>query len=383
MKRINTPTSSNGRFVDGNKITGRSATQFNAEWCNQIQEEICNLIKALTGAEPTGQSEEELKSAFMTHVAALGLKSIELYKTASGSNVLRKFLADGDGFDISVEGEGASDNSHVHFGRTGFYYEKSSSEPTRSYKVEVDSESVKVTDANHGGTFTAELKGGVVRVKRGNNGSEMDYEKVTTPLAKADSIEGTSAGTGSAGAKEVVVKSGLHIKNDDGGSHYLRVEGASTFEGTVEHKYDVHLTCHGSQQGEVDANLAVDGKTTSKILQVGLDANKALEADYTGVKIHKTCTFNSGINIGGIVIDCSAETGAVLVNNVIADAGITELRRVVVLYCVSGQTVTKGTGTNAKSITLTDNVALPFYISGTELQPWPVPMFIANWTRLR
>ena len=251
---------------------------------------------------------------------------------------------------------------------------------TRTYEVQVGTDGYSVSDANPSGTFTAEMKGGIVRAKRGNDGSAMDYEKVTTPLVKADSIEGTSTGTGSAGAKEVVVKSGLHIKNDDGGSHYLRVEGASTFEGSVEHKYDVHLTCHGSQTSEVDANLAVDGKTTSKILQVGLDANKALEADSTGVKIHKTCTFNAGINIGGIVIDCSAETGAVLVNNVIADAGITELGRVVVLYCVSGQTVTKGTGTNAKSITLTDNVALPFYISGTALQPWPIPMFIADWT---
>lgn len=181
MKRINTPTSSNGRFVDGNKALGTYATQFSAEWCNMVQEEICNLIKALTGAEPTGQSEEELKSAFMTYVAALGLKSIELHKTASGSNVLRKFFADGDGFDISIEGEGASDNSHAHFSRTGFYYEKSSNEPTRSYKVEVDSESVKVTDTNPGGTFTAEIKGGVIHIKRGNDGVEVAYDKVNTP----------------------------------------------------------------------------------------------------------------------------------------------------------------------------------------------------------
>lgn len=181
MKRINTPTAENGRFVDGNRAIGKSATQFSAEWCNMVQEEICNLIKALTGAEPTGRSEKELMNAFMSYVAALGLKSIELHKTASGSNVLRKFFADGDGFDIFVEGEGASDNSRVHFSRTGFYYEKSSSEPTRSYKVEVDSESVKVIDTNPNGTFTAEIKGGVIRIKRGNNGTEISYDKINVP----------------------------------------------------------------------------------------------------------------------------------------------------------------------------------------------------------
>lgn len=39
MKRIDTPTAVSGRFVDGNKTTGRKATQFSAEWCNHIAKE--------------------------------------------------------------------------------------------------------------------------------------------------------------------------------------------------------------------------------------------------------------------------------------------------------------------------------------------------------
>lgn len=57
MKRINTPTASSGKFVDGNPSIGRKATQFNAEWCNNVQEELCNAIHALTGADPTGAAE--------------------------------------------------------------------------------------------------------------------------------------------------------------------------------------------------------------------------------------------------------------------------------------------------------------------------------------
>lgn len=57
MKRINTPTASSGKFVDGNPSIGRKATQLSAEWCNNVQEELCNAIHALTGADPTGAAE--------------------------------------------------------------------------------------------------------------------------------------------------------------------------------------------------------------------------------------------------------------------------------------------------------------------------------------
>ena len=58
MKRISTSTAVDGRFVDGNKSIGRRATQFCAEWCNQIQEELANLLE-LNGVSLDG-SERQL-----------------------------------------------------------------------------------------------------------------------------------------------------------------------------------------------------------------------------------------------------------------------------------------------------------------------------------
>ena len=62
MKRISTATAVRNRFVDGNKSTGRKATQFSAEWCNQIQEEIAGLLEA--NGIALGSSENQLAELF-------------------------------------------------------------------------------------------------------------------------------------------------------------------------------------------------------------------------------------------------------------------------------------------------------------------------------
>lgn len=62
MKRISTSTAIQNRFVDGNKSTGRKATQFSAEWCNQIQEELANLLE-LNGIT-LGASEHQIFDLF-------------------------------------------------------------------------------------------------------------------------------------------------------------------------------------------------------------------------------------------------------------------------------------------------------------------------------
>lgn len=62
MKRISTATAVQNRFVDGNKSTGRKATQFSAEWCNQIQEEIAGLLEA--NGIALGSSENQLAELF-------------------------------------------------------------------------------------------------------------------------------------------------------------------------------------------------------------------------------------------------------------------------------------------------------------------------------
>ncbi|WP_405343528.1 hypothetical protein [Fibrobacter sp.] len=63
MKRISTPTAVNNMFVDGNRTLGRKATQFSSEWCNQVQEELCNAIESITGSPVTGMSDHELADA--------------------------------------------------------------------------------------------------------------------------------------------------------------------------------------------------------------------------------------------------------------------------------------------------------------------------------
>ena len=73
MKRSDTSTAVEGRFVGGNKATGRKATQFSAEWCNQIQEELCNFLAALGVSTPSGLSENEIADAF------LALKKLALH----------------------------------------------------------------------------------------------------------------------------------------------------------------------------------------------------------------------------------------------------------------------------------------------------------------
>lgn len=68
MKKIATPTAVNGEFVNGNRETGRKATQFSAEWCNDIQNEIWNLICGLKGSDPTGESQDEVLKAVNRHI---------------------------------------------------------------------------------------------------------------------------------------------------------------------------------------------------------------------------------------------------------------------------------------------------------------------------
>ena len=86
MKRIDTETAYEGRFVDGNRLSGRKATRFNATWCNQVQEELCNLIKALTGQEPTGTAENEAGTA-LDSLLFSGNGEIKEHKITVGSSV--------------------------------------------------------------------------------------------------------------------------------------------------------------------------------------------------------------------------------------------------------------------------------------------------------
>lgn len=80
MKRINTPTATQDRkFRDGNRTTGLKATQFSAEWCNDVQEELCNIIETLSGHGPTGESQFEAAMAILRRSVKIHAKSSSNY----------------------------------------------------------------------------------------------------------------------------------------------------------------------------------------------------------------------------------------------------------------------------------------------------------------
>ena len=100
MKRISTATAVQNRFVDGNKSTGQKATQFSAEWCNQIQEEIAGLLES--NGVTLGDSENQLVALF-SKVFTSGFDSVHMSKDDS--------TMDADGKDlkymVTVQGQGA------------------------------------------------------------------------------------------------------------------------------------------------------------------------------------------------------------------------------------------------------------------------------------
>lgn len=84
MKRISTATAVQNRFVDGNKSTGQKATQFSAEWCNQIQEEIAGLLEG--NGITLGGSENQLFGLF-SKIFSVGFGAIEMKKSGEFESI--------------------------------------------------------------------------------------------------------------------------------------------------------------------------------------------------------------------------------------------------------------------------------------------------------
>lgn len=97
MERINTPTATQDRkFRDGNKTDGIKATQFSSKWCNDVQEELCNIIEILSGHGPTGESQFEAAMAILR-------RSVKIYaKSSSNYALLKNDFADGS-FPVIVD----------------------------------------------------------------------------------------------------------------------------------------------------------------------------------------------------------------------------------------------------------------------------------------
>lgn len=65
MKRIDTSTSVDNMFVDGNPTQGQKGTQVSAKFLNDVQEEISHVIEG-SGASLDGSKQDQLLTAIKT-----------------------------------------------------------------------------------------------------------------------------------------------------------------------------------------------------------------------------------------------------------------------------------------------------------------------------
>lgn len=167
MKRISTSTAVQNKFVDGNKATGQKATQFNAEWCNQVQEEICNLLEA--AGVTVGGNDHQLKDLLtVLFVLDLKLKSMMCKKTITGGQ--STVTSDGETISIGASGNGITDDSAAELSRLLLKLFKTSS--SNSLQSEVSPEHVAVKQVGAGNaTILVELLKDRISFKSGSGNS--------------------------------------------------------------------------------------------------------------------------------------------------------------------------------------------------------------------
>lgn len=289
-----------------------------------------------------------------------GLTEIELKKALVGGGY-KVVTIDGESMEFSQYGGSSPDGTETSVSMLGM--------------------TISLTSQGYD-TVTEITRDGVV-VSYGPTGGTAEKTEVLYNKVRTKEVEGTSAGTGSESAKELVIASGLHVTNTNG-SQYLIVEGPTELKGTTTITRDLNLTYHNEGGTSVPANLNVsNGLASLKSLQVGASGNKVLEATETnGAKFYKhadfqnKAEFNGGIAVGGSIVDCTSDTGDIVVDTKLA--GITVDNAVAILYLRAGQVVNKGTAGSPTTITTQGACALPFY-RHTSSSTW-IPMFVANWT---
>lgn len=122
MKRISTPTAVQHKFVDGNKDTGLKPTQFNAEWPNMVQEELCKLIEA--AGQTVGGSDDQLAKIFtVLYVLEATLKSVALQKSFTGG--YSRTEISGENLKMFAEGDAVTDDSSFELSRLLLNFMKS------------------------------------------------------------------------------------------------------------------------------------------------------------------------------------------------------------------------------------------------------------------
>ena len=122
MKRISTPTAVQHKFVDGNKDTGLKPTQFSAEWCNMVQEEISKLIEA--AGQTVGGSDDQLAKIFTAlYILEATLKSVALQKSFTGG--YSRTEISGENLKMFAEGDAVTDDSSFELSRLLLHFVKS------------------------------------------------------------------------------------------------------------------------------------------------------------------------------------------------------------------------------------------------------------------
>lgn len=124
MKRISTATAVNNKFVDGDKSTGQKSTQLNAEWFNQVQEEICKLLEAAGITVGADDDDNQLMQLFTSlFVLQATLKSATCKKSFEGG--YSAVTIDGEKISMSADGDSVSDNSSLNVSRLLQKFQKS------------------------------------------------------------------------------------------------------------------------------------------------------------------------------------------------------------------------------------------------------------------
>ena len=124
MKRISTATAVNNKFVDGDKSTGQKSTRLNAEWFNQVQEEICKLLEAAGITVGADDDDNQLMQLFTSlFVLQATLKSATCKKSFEGG--YSTVTIDGEKISMSADGDSFSDNSSLNVSRLLQKFQKS------------------------------------------------------------------------------------------------------------------------------------------------------------------------------------------------------------------------------------------------------------------
>lgn len=238
MRRINTSTSINGRFRNGNKSTGTKATQFNAEWCNAVQEEICKLIEA-AGLTVDG-SEDQLKRIFtVLYVLDATLKSAAFRKTFPGG--YSDAVISGEKLLMDAHGDSVTDLSSSELSRMGVFVNKPDG-------------------AGSGGASDVEITAtGIVakHTDQSNNvvKTEISYNEIKTITEFLQVLIGTTPV--SEHGRKLIVDSTLEIGGVSGSQRgeNLVVHGKSTFKKGVNIGDVISVTAATHDLHELSANV--------------------------------------------------------------------------------------------------------------------------------